>query len=43
MERCGLCGDEVDTANLIDGICGICNPESHEYYFEEAEQELWKG
>ena len=43
MERCNLCDQKRD---LIDGLCNLCNPESHDYEANlEAElkdQELWK-
>ena len=38
---CELCGrDELE---LLDGLCRLCNPDSHEWSDEEEDKNLWEG
>jgi len=39
-EVCDLCGRD-DVGDLLDGLCRLCNPDSHEWLDEQEEQELW--
>ena len=42
--NCELCGRD-DVGDLLDGLCRLCNPDSHEWAdneeAEQVEQELW--
>jgi NMD protein affecting ribosome stability and mRNA decay len=38
---CELCGN--DELELLDGLCRLCNPNSHKWETENTEQELWEG
>ena len=37
---CELCGR--GDLELLDGLCRLGNPDSHEWSDEETEQQLWK-
>lgn len=41
MAQCELCG--TGELELLDGLCRLCNPDSHASADEELDKELWEG